>query len=217
MRNEVALRQKIVGIGQSIFQRGLTAGSSGNLSARLDDGYLISPTNTSLSELKADRLSKISFVGVHISGDQPSKELHLHRAMYDKRPNDEGIVHLHSTYSAAVSCMAGLDRENCIPPLTAYYVMKIHRLPLIPYFRPGDMALAETVCQQAQDHHAVLLAHHGPLVSGSSLDTALHAIEELEETAKIFLLLHDKKYSILTQDQISELETVFQLNHKKAE
>src|SRR5215469_14314610 len=145
MRNEDVMRQRIVDLGRSIFQRGLTAGSSGNLSVRLDDGYLISPTNSCLGELRAEQISKVSGDGVHLSGEKPSKELHLHKAMYEMRPQDEAIVHLHSTYSAAVSCMAGLDVKNCIPPLTAYYIMKIHRLPLIPYFRPGDMALADAV------------------------------------------------------------------------
>lgn len=211
MRVEAELRKKIVHLGQSLFRRNLTAGSSGNLSARLDDGFLITPTNASLGELDESRISKIDSDGNLISGEPPSKELPLHRAMYEMRPHDEAIVHLHSTYSAAVSCMAGLDKHDCLPPLTAYFVMKVNRLPLVPYHRPGDPALGSAIRDLAVHHHAVLLANHGPLVSGTSLESAVYAIEELEETAKIFLLLQNKDVSLLTSAQISELKLVFGL------
>ena len=144
-RAENRLREHIAVLGRSIFERGLTAGSSGNISVRLDDGWLLTPTNASLGSLDPARIAKLDWTGALIDGDPPSKEAFLHRAMYEERSGAGAIVHLHSTHSAAVSCMAGLDPANCIPPLTAYYVMKIGRLPLIPYFRPGDPALADAI------------------------------------------------------------------------
>jgi 3-dehydro-4-phosphotetronate decarboxylase len=209
--NEYQSRELIVATGASLFNRGLTAGSSGNLSVRFEDGWLITPTNASLGCLNPDRISKIDRDGRLISGAPPSKEFLLHLAMYEQRPQDNGIVHLHSTYSAAVSCIAGLRAENCLPPLTAYYVMKIDTLPLVPYYRPGDPELAAAVRALASKHHAILLANHGPIVSGSSLDTATYAVEELEETSKLFLLLQGKETSPLNEDQIATLRSVFGL------
>jgi ribulose-5-phosphate 4-epimerase/fuculose-1-phosphate aldolase len=136
---ESAIREQMVATGESLFNRGLTAGSSGNLSVRLDDGWLITPTNVSLGRLDPARISKIDHNANLLAGDPPSKEAFLHLAMYEQRPADNCIVHLHSTYSAAVSCMAGLPADDCLPPLTAYFVMKVNRLPLIPYYRPGDL------------------------------------------------------------------------------
>ena len=138
MTNENKLREEIVEFGRSMFERGLTAGSSGNISVRVDDGWLLTPTNACLGRLDPARVAKLDWDGRHISGDAPSKEAFLHRSMYEERSGAGAIVHLHSTHSAAVSCMDGLDRADCLPPLTAYYVMKIGRLPLIPYHRPGD-------------------------------------------------------------------------------
>jgi ribulose-5-phosphate 4-epimerase/fuculose-1-phosphate aldolase len=209
--NESLAREHMVAVGQSLFGRGLTAGSSGNLSIRLDDGWLITPTNSSLGSLDPGRISKVDHEGRLLSGDSPSKESFLHLAMYEQRPTDKGIVHLHSTYSAAVSCMAGLSPDNCIPPLTAYFVMKVGRLPLVPYYRPGDRQLAAAVGALAAAHRALLLANHGPIVSGISLDSAVYAIEELEETAKIFLLLYDKTTRPLSGEQISDLESDFRM------
>jgi ribulose-5-phosphate 4-epimerase/fuculose-1-phosphate aldolase len=206
---ESEIRQQMVATGESLFNRGLTAGSSGNLSVRLADGWLITPTNASLGRLDPARISKLDSKGNLLAGDLPSKEAFLHLAMYQQRPNDNGIVHLHSTYSAAVSCMAGLPADDCLPPLTAYFVMKVNRLPLIPYYRPGDLELAEAVRKLAANHHAILLANHGPVVSGVSLEAAVYAMEELEETAKLFLLLKGQKISPLNEEQIATLKTVF--------
>jgi ribulose-5-phosphate 4-epimerase/fuculose-1-phosphate aldolase len=209
--NESTLREQIAYTGGSLFNRGLTAGSSGNLSVRLDDGFLITPTNASLGRLDPGTISRLDSQGRLLSGDPPSKESFLHLAMYEQRPSDHGIIHLHSTYSAAVSCMAGLPPENCIPPLTAYFVMKVNRLPLVPYYRPGDLELAAAVRSLAADHHAILLANHGPIVSGTSLQSAVYAIEELEETAKLFLLLQGKPTSVLDEEQIANLKSAFGL------
>jgi ribulose-5-phosphate 4-epimerase/fuculose-1-phosphate aldolase len=210
--NESALREEIVRFGRSLFDRGLTAGSTGNISVRLDDGWLLTPTNACLGNLDPARLAKLDWQGRSISGDAPSKEAFLHRSLYEERRGAGAIVHLHSTHSAAVSCMGGLDHANCLPPLTAYFVMKIGRLPLVPYYRPGDPALGDAIKGLAGKHSAVLLANHGPVVSGSSLEAAVYATEELEETAKLFLLLRNTATSPLNNVQIEELKTVFKLD-----
>jgi len=210
--NESALREEIVRFGRSLFDRGLTAGSSGNISVRVDDGWLLTPTNACLGNLDPARVAKLDWDGRHISGDAPSKEAFLHRSLYEERQDAGAIVHLHSTHSAAVSCMSGLDHASCLPPLTAYFVMKIGRLPLVPYYRPGDPALGDAIKGLAGKHSAVLLANHGPVVSGSSLEAAVYATEELEETAKLFLLLRNTATSPLNNAQIEELKTVFKLD-----
>lgn len=204
------LREKLCACGHSLFARGLTFGTSGNLSVRLPDGgWLMTPTNISLGDLDPARLSHLDENGRVVSGDAPTKEAFLHLSMYRKRPQCEAVVHLHSTHAVAVSCLCGLDVSDCLPPLTAYYVMRIGRLPLIRYFPPGDQALAQEVEAVATTHHAVLLANHGPVVSGTSLDAAMSATEELEETAKLFLLLRGEKTSPLTTAQVEELRQRF--------
>ena len=205
-------REKIARLSRSLYERGLTAGSSGNISVRLDDGWLLTPTNACLGELDPARIAKLDWEGRSISGDAPSKEAFLHRSMYEERSAAGAIVHLHSTHSAAVSCMSGLDHENCIPPLTPYFVMKIGRLPLVPYYRPGDQALAGAIRGLAGRHSAVLLSNHGPVVSGCTLEAAIYATEELEETAKLFLLLRNTPTNCLNSEQIAELKTVFKLD-----
>ena len=205
--SEATEREAICRIGASIFARGLTAGSSGNISLRTGDGWLMTPTNASLGRLDPARLSKLGHDGRLISGDPPTKESFLHRVMYEERPDTGAVVHLHSTHSVAVSCLAEIDPADVLPPITAYYVMRVGRLPLVPYFRPGDFDLAEAVRGFAGKHHAVLLANHGPVVAGSNLDAAVNAIEELEETAKLYLLLHGAKTRYLTPAQVRELET----------
>jgi 3-dehydro-4-phosphotetronate decarboxylase len=203
--SEVKLREDICAIGQSIFARGLTAGSSGNISVKTDDGWLMTPTGTSLGRLDSARLSKLGPDGRLISGDPPTKESFLHRVMYEERPKTGAVVHLHSTHSVAVSCLAEIDPDDVLPPITAYYVMRVRCLPLVPYFRPGDLELAEAVRGFAGKHHAVLLANHGPVVAGSDLDAAVNAVEELEETAKLYLLLRGAKTRFLTPAQVKEL------------
>lgn len=207
--NESAVREEICAFGRSIFERGLTAGSSGNVSARLDDGWLLTPTNSSLGSLDPARLSKLDWSGKLLSGDPPSKEAFLHRAFYDAGAG--GVVHLHSTHAAAVSCMRGLDAASCIPPLTPYFVMKIGRLPLVPYHRPGDPKLGDAIRGLVGKHAAVLLANHGPVVSAKTLEAAVYAVEELEETAKLFLLLRGSEARPLDEAQIAELNAVFKL------
>jgi ribulose-5-phosphate 4-epimerase/fuculose-1-phosphate aldolase len=204
--SEATLREEICRLGASLFARGLTFGSAGNISARLEDGWLMTPTNVSLGRLDPARLAKLDLSGKLVSGDPPTKETFLHRAMYEERPQTGAVVHLHSTYSVAVSTLADVDAANVLPPITAYYVMRVGQLPLVPYHPPGDLSLAEAVRKLAGKHHAVLLANHGPVVAGSSLDAAANAIEELEETAKLFLLLRGAKLRLLTDAQVAALK-----------
>ncbi len=206
---ETKLRDAIARHGRSLYERRYAHGSSGNISARLFDGFLISPTNSCLGELDPGRISKVDLDGKHVSGDKPSKEAFLHLAMYQERPTASGIVHLHCTNCVAVSCMCHANTDDILPPITAYYVMRIGRLPLLPYFRPGDLSLAEAVRMAARAHHAMLLANHGPVVAGKSLEDAVYNAEELEETAKLFLMLQGSKTQFLTESQIAALKEAF--------
>lgn len=206
---ENGLRDQICLMGRSIFDRGLTFGSTGNISVRTDDGWLMTPTASSLGSLDPARLSKLDLDGNLVDGDPPTKEAFLHTSVYDRRPRAGAVVHLHSTHSVAVSCLDGLDPENVLPPLTAYFVMRIGRLPLIPYFPPGDVNLGKAVREMMSDHHAVLLANHGPVVAGTNLADATYAMEELEETAKLFLLLKDRPIRPLGEKDRSDLLRLF--------
>ena len=210
MSAEARLRETIVATGASLFNRGLTHGSTGNISVALaDGGWLMTPTGSSLGTLDPARLSKLDSTGRHIDGDKPTKEAFLHTTMYGARPGSGAVVHLHSTHSVAVSCIDGIDHANCLPPITAYYAMRIGRLPLVPYYPPGEETLADAVGVLAGQHHAVLLANHGPVVAGATLSAAQDAIEELEETAKLFLLLRGERVRALTDEQVAELQRRF--------
>ncbi len=210
--HEIHLREQLCEFGRSLFERGLTAGSSGNLSVQLDDGWLMTPTGVSLGRLDPARLSRLGPDGRLMDGDPPTKESPLHTAVYARRGSARAIVHLHSTYSVAVSLLRDVDPANVLPALTPYYVMKIGRLPLVPYHRPGDPRVAEAIRDLAGEHAAVLLANHGPVVSGDSLEAAVNAIEELEETARLFLTLDGKPIRTLTEAQIDELRQHFGAN-----
>lgn len=205
--NENRLRDQMTELGRSLYERGLTFGSAGNLSARLDDGFLITPTNSCLGRLDPARITKLDASGSVVSGDAPSKESFLHLGMYGQRVTAGAVVHLHSTHSVAVSVLDGLDPERPIPPITAYYVMKIGRLKLLPYYAPGDPKLADAVREVAARHHAVLLANHGPVVAGTDLESAIYAVEELEETARLFLLLRGERLRLLSPEDVRSLES----------
>ena len=207
--SEAALREEICRLGASIYERGLTHGSTGNVSAKCDDGWLLTPTGSNLGRLDPARLSKLDWKGKLVSGDAPSKEAFLHLAMYEERARNAAVVHLHSTHSVAVSVLEGVDPADVLPPLTAYYVMRIGSLPLVPYYAPGDMALAQAVRGFAGKHHAVLLANHGPVVAGSSLEDAVYNAEELEETAKLFFLLSGRPTRYLEPAEIADLDAHF--------
>lgn len=203
---EVRLREEICALGRSMFERGLTHGSTGNISARCADGWLLTPTGASLGRLDPGRLSKLDWNGKLLSGDAPSKESFLHLAMYQERERNGAVVHLHATHSVAVSVLEDLDPDDLLPPLTAYYVMRIGTLPLVPYYAPGDLGLAEAVRGYARRHHALLLANHGPVVGGSSLAAAADAVEELEATAKLYLLLQGRRVRALTPEQVADIK-----------
>jgi len=203
MRNAIALH------GQSLFNRNYTCGGSGNISVRLDDGILITPTNSCLGRLIPDRIAKIDWSGKLLAGDKPSKEWILHLAVYRSRPADNAVVHLHPSHAVAVSCLDAVDPADMLPPLTPYFVMRIGQLPLVPYFPPGADELAEAVGDIAANYNAVLLARHGTVVAGKNLDDAVYNSEELEETAKLFMLLKNSRYTVLDEAEILELNKRF--------
>ena len=207
--SEAQAREAICRTGHSLFSRGLTFGSSGNISVRIDDGWLMTPTNVALGDLDPARLSRLDREGRLLSGAPPTKEAFLHRVMYDGRCDAGAVVHLHATHSVAVSCLADIDPHDVLPPITAYYVMRVGRLPLVPYFQPGDAKLADALRPLVGAHHAILLANHGPVVAGTSLSAATAAIEELEETAKLHLLLQGHRTRPLTHEQVEELRARF--------
>ncbi len=203
--NEDALREEICDIAASLHRRGLTHGSTGNVSARCGERWLLTPTGSNLGKLDPARLSLLDDDGRLVSGDPPSKEMFLHHAVYRQRPATGAIIHLHSTHSVAVSLLPDVSAEDVLPPMTAYYVMRIGRLPLVPYYAPGDMKLADAVRDMASRHHAMLLANHGPVVAGPNLAASTDAIEELEATARLYLLLHGRQIRTLTPEQCAEL------------
>ncbi len=207
---EAELRAQLVELSASLFARGFSVGSAGNISAKLPDGYLMTPTNSSLGRLNAERLSKLAPDFTHLSGDKPSKEVFMHRAFYQARPDAGAVVHLHSTMATAVACLPDADPANPIPPLTPYFVMRIGRtMPLVPYYRPGDPAMEPAIHQAAKSARAILLANHGPVVAAATLRDAVYAAEELEEAAKLFLLLRGQPMRLLTPPQVEDLLATF--------
>jgi ribulose-5-phosphate 4-epimerase/fuculose-1-phosphate aldolase len=204
--NENQLREEITLLGRSMFERGLTHGSTGNISARLEDGWLLTPTGSSLGRLEPARISKLDWNGRLLAGDAPSRESFLHLAMYQERKASGAVVHLHSVHAVAVSLLEEIGPDNPLPPLTAYFVMRIGQLALVPYHAPGDMGLANAVRAVAGKHHAVLLANHGPVVAGSDVAAAADAVEELEATAQLYLLLRGSRVRPLTDVQVHDLQ-----------
>jgi ribulose-5-phosphate 4-epimerase/fuculose-1-phosphate aldolase len=207
---ESLLREQICLFARSMFERGLTHGSSGNISARLEDGgLLMTPTDASLGFLDPARLARFDASGRLLDGDKPTKEALLHRALYETREGAGAVVHLHSTHAVAVSMLPEIDAASVLPPLTPYYVMRVGDTALLPYHRPGDPAVADAIRGLAGRHASVLLANHGPVVAGQSLAAAVNAIEELEETAKLYLLLRGLNPRLLSPQQVAELQRVF--------
>lgn len=202
-------REALAGAGAHLSARGLSPGTSGNISLRVGDGWLVSPTNAALGSLNPESLAFIDAKGTHTSGAAPTKEKFLHAAVYAARPDFGAIVHLHSTHAVAYACLRDLDAQDAFPPMTPYTVMRLGRVAVVPYARPGDARLGALVGEAAQRHHAILLANHGPLVAAASLDAAVAAIEELEESAKLYFLLHGHKTRFLTDEDVDELRGVF--------
>jgi ribulose-5-phosphate 4-epimerase/fuculose-1-phosphate aldolase len=206
-------REEICRFGRSLFERGLTPGSSGNISLRCDDGgWLVTPTNASLGFLDPGRISRLDQTGRLLSGDPPTKEVPLHAALYDSRTGSRAIVHLHSTHAVALSMLPDVDPRAVLPPMTAYYLMRAGQTALVPYYRPGDPAVAGAIRGLAGRYSSVLLANHGPVVAGDSLEAAVFATEELEETAKLYLLLRGLNPRHLSPEQVADLVSVFKLS-----
>jgi len=208
---ENEIREQIVELARSLFNRGYTSGGSGNISVRLTDGFLMTPTGSCMGRLDPDRISHLDNVGKLLNGDNPSKEWLLHKEVYDARPGCGAVVHLHSPQAVAVSCLNNLNPAQVLPPLTPYYVMRVGQLALLPYYPPGDRALAQAVGRAAQHHGSILLAHHGSVVAGKDLEDAVYTSEELEETARLYLLLKGQPYNTLDKVQINELKKRFDL------
>lgn len=203
---ELEAREEMVRLGASLFQRGYATGSAGNLSLLLpDDTLLATPTGSCLGELDAERLSKVGLDGELISGDQPSKEVSFHLSLYHNNPECKAVVHLHSTYLTALSCLEDLNMENAIRPFTPYVVMRMGKVPVVPYYRPGDRRIGEDLAKLASGNRAFLLANHGALTLGRSLRDALDNYEELEETAKLIFTLGDRRIRYLSEEQLAEL------------
>jgi ribulose-5-phosphate 4-epimerase/fuculose-1-phosphate aldolase len=211
MSDEAKLRADLCRWAKSLFDRGLSPGSSGNISCRLADGYLATPTNSCLGFLDPARLSRLDREGHHIAGDKPTKELPLHLAFYRARPGAGAVVHLHSTFATAISCLADIDPRNAIPPLTPYVAMRVGAVPVLPYTHPGSTEVAPLIETAAVAHAAVLLENHGPVVSAPTLDAAVFAAEELEETAKLAVLTHGRRVRLLSEATVAELNAMYRL------
>ncbi|MEH7912239.1 aldolase [Rhizobium laguerreae] len=211
--SDARLREEICRYGRSLFERGLTPGSSGNISLRLEDGgWLVTPTNASLGFLDPARISRLDAEGRLLSGDKPTKEIPLHTALYDTRGSARAIVHLHSTHAVALTMLPEIDSRAALPPMTPYYLMRAGETALVPYYRPGDPAVADAIRGLAGKYSSVLLANHGPVVAGDSLEAAVFATEELEETAKLYLLLRNLNPRFLSPAQVADLVNTFGLD-----
>jgi ribulose-5-phosphate 4-epimerase/fuculose-1-phosphate aldolase len=207
--SDAQIRERLSRLAASLFQRGYAVGSAGNISVRMEDGFLITPTNSCLGSLDPTRISKLDREGRRIAGDPPSKEFFLHGAFYETRPGTGAVVYLHSTYATAISCLTDIDREDAVPPLTPYVVMRVGTVRLVPYFRPGDLAMGQAIRDLHGRCSAVLLANHGSVVAAEGLEAAVYAAEELEETAKLVLLLSNRSHQLLTRGQVEDLKCAF--------
>ena len=210
MSEEARLRELMCLLAKSLFDRGLTGGSTGNISARAPDGgLLVSPTGSSFGRLDPGTLSRFDAKGTLISGHQPTKEMPLHAAFYETRHATGAVVHLHSCHSVAWSMMPDVDADNFLPPLTPYAVMKLGKVKLLPFFLPGDAAIGEAVRGLAGKRSAVMLANHGPVVAAKDVEAACNAVEELEDTARLAMMTRGHNPRMLTPDQIQALVTKF--------
>lgn len=204
---DLAQKIQMVELAKSLFDRGYTVGGAGNLSVKLDDNrVLVTPTGSSLGRLEVNRLSVLDMKGNLIEGDRPSKESVFHLALYQANPQCKAIVHLHSTYLTALSCLEGIDTTNAMRAFTPYYVMRVGQLPVIPYYKPGDINIARELSERALQAKAFLLANHGVVVTGHSLVDAVDNTEELEETAKLYFILQGKNIRYLSESEVKDLE-----------
>lgn len=208
MSLETRIREEICTVGASLYQRGYTVGAAGNISARLDDGWLITPTDACLGRLDPAGLAKVDLAGNPVSGGKPSKTLALHRGIYQADPAARGVVHTQSTHLVALTLAGVWRQDEVLPPITPYQVMKVGRIPLIPYRRPGDPVAAARVAALAAQVRGVLFERLGPVVWERSVSHASHALEELEETARLWLM-SEPRPAPLSETAIEELRAVF--------
>jgi len=208
LSTEEQLREEICTVGKSLYERGYTVGSAGNISARLEDGWLITPTDACLGRLKPEEIAKVSKDGTWVSGNKPSKTLELHRQVYDRNPEVNGVVHTHSTSLVALTLAGVWKNDDILPPLTPYQIMKVGHIPLIAYQRPGSPDVAAQVAQLANDVRGVMLERLGPVVWETSVSKASFALEELEETAKLWMMSNPKP-APLGEEAIEDLRRVF--------
>ncbi|BCQ24844.1 aldolase [Caballeronia sp. NK8] len=205
---ENSIREEICLTGKSLYERRYTVGSAGNISARLEDGWLITPTDACLGRLDPAEIAKVDVRGNHVSGGRPSKTLALHRRIYENNAEARGVVHTHSTHLVALTLAGVWKPDDVLPPITPYYVMKVGHVPLIAYRRPGDAAVAEEVAALASRVRAVLLERLGPVVWEKSVSHASYALEELEETARLYLSTHPRPEP-LPEEAIEDLRATF--------
>jgi len=210
MTESARLRDAICTLARSLFDRGLTHGSTGNISVRLDDGgLLVTPTGSSFARLDPARLSRFDADGRHVEGDRPTKEMPLHQAFYETRRSAGAVVHLHSAHSVALSMLPEVDPDDMLPPLTPYAIMQLGKVKLLPYFLPGDPAIGEAIRGLAGRRTAVMLANHGPVVAGKDIEAAVNAVEELEASARLALLTRGLSPRQLTTPEIERVVTQF--------
>jgi len=200
-----AIRRELVETARTLHEAGLSPGSSGNISVRVGDTIIVSPTGARLGSLDPEALSVIDLDGAQIGGPPATKESLFHAAVYRARPGDTAVIHLHSPFASAFSCLAGLDGEDAIPAYTPYFVMRVGRLAVVPYFMPGDASLADAIEERAAHHRSLLLANHGQLVAAPTLSAAASAAEEIEETARLHFVIGDRAVSTLSPEQVAAL------------
>jgi 3-dehydro-4-phosphotetronate decarboxylase len=208
MSEERHLREEICDIGLSLYSRGYCVGSAGNISACLEDGWLITPTDACLGRLSPSTIAKVSSDGTWVSGDKPSKTLVLHRKIYENNPQAKAVVHSHSTALVALTLAGCWHPDAILPPITPYQVMKVGRIPLIAYQRPGSPLVAEQVARLASQVRGVMLERLGPVVWESSVSKASYALEELEETARLWLQTSPQPQA-LSEAHLQDLEVTF--------
>jgi len=208
MRKNARVIQEIVDMARSLYERGYSFGTAGNISVRVDNRIYITPTNSSFGSLTVDAMSELNLNGKPLAGNKPSKETHFHLSAYRARNDAAAVVHLHSTYATAVACLSGLNMDDALPIFTPYFAMRIPRLPVVSYYPPGDPMLAPEVERCAALSPAMLLRNHGPITMGKTLMEAAALSEELEEQSKLYFLLNGRGQE-LTTDQVAELRRRF--------
>jgi 3-dehydro-4-phosphotetronate decarboxylase len=213
--NESEIRQEICRVGASLFARGYVHATAGNISVRLDDGFLITPTDACLGFLDPARLAKVDAGGNQVAGDRASKTLTLHRRIYDAAPEARCVIHTHSTHLVALTIEGVWKTTDIVPPITPYYVMKVGHVPLMPYHRPGDPKVGELVAEaitsartRGTPLRAVMLERLGPNVWHDSPASAMAVLEELEETARLWLL-GGRRATPIGEDAIEGLRRAF--------